>query len=129
LEKAFIGNIWPYTFFPAETGVALTEDLMPLMSAELYKEFGIPYLKKIQEALGGLHIHCCGDWGRHAENLWESGLDIKAVEFHYPATKIGELACLADETVFISYILLDRQDEFQSVTEYYRYLVEETDPS
>ena len=31
------GNIWPYTFFPAEIGVALTEDLMPLMSARLYK--------------------------------------------------------------------------------------------
>jgi hypothetical protein len=123
------GNIWPYTFFPAEIGVALTEDLMPLMSADMYKEFGIPYLRKIQDAMGGLHIHCCGDWGRHAENLKESGLDIKAVEFHYPATKIEELACLADETVFVPYIILDRQDEFRSVTEYYRHLMEETDPS
>ncbi len=67
--------------------------------------------------------------GRHAENLRESGLDIKAVEFHYPLSTIEELACLADETVFVPYILLDQQDEFQSVAEYYRYLVQKTDPS
>jgi hypothetical protein len=123
------GNIWPYTFLPAEIGVALTEDLMPLMSADLYKEFGIPYLRKIQDALGALHIHCCGDWGRHARNLKESGLDIKAAEFHCPATQIDELACLAGETVFVPYIILDRQSKFHSVAEYYRYLVEQTDPS
>jgi hypothetical protein len=123
------GNIWPYTFFPDEFGISLTEDLMPLLSADLYKVFGIPYLRKMQEALGGLHIHCCGDWGRHARNLKDAGLNIKAVEFHYPATRIEELACLANEMVFIPCILLDRQSEFQSVVEYYRYLIEETDPS
>ena len=58
-----------------------------------------------------------------------AGLDIKAVEFHYPFTEIEELACLADETVFVPYIMLEQQSEFQSVVEYYRYLVEETDPS
>jgi hypothetical protein len=121
------GNIWPYTFFPSEMGISLTEDLMPLMSADLYGAFGIPYLQKIQQALGGLHIHCCGDWGRHAQNLKEAGLDIRAAEFHYPATTIEELACLAEDTVFIPYILLDRQDEFASVTEYYRHLIEGTD--
>jgi hypothetical protein len=121
------GNIWPYTFYPAEVGISLTEDLMPLISADLYKEYGIPSLHKLQDALGALHIHCCGDWGRHAQNLQEAGLDIRAAEFHYPATRIEELAPLAEDTVFIPYILLDRQDAFASVTEYYRYLIEETE--
>ena len=44
-------------------------------------------------------------------------------------TEIEELACLADETVFVPYIMLEQQSEFQSVVEYYRYLVEGTDPS
>jgi len=121
------GNIWPYTFFPSEIGISLTEDLMPLMSADTYQAFGIPYLKRIQNALGGLHIHCCGDWGRHAQNLASAGLDIRAAEFHYPATTIDELACLAEDTVFIPYILLDRQDEYASVADYYRYLIEHTE--
>ena len=29
--------------------------------------------------------------------------------------------------MFVPYILLDRQDEFSSVAQYYRYLIEETD--
>jgi hypothetical protein len=121
------GNIWPYTFFPDEFGISLTEDLMPLTSADLYEAFGIPYLHKLQDALGGLLIHCCGDWGRHAQNLKDAGLNLKAVEYHYPFTRIEELACLAEETVFIPYIMLDRQDHFQSVTEYYRHLLDTTD--
>ena len=71
----------------------------------------------------------CGDWGRHAQNLVEAGLNLKAVEFHYPFTKIEELACLAGETVFVPYIMLDRQTAFQSVTQYYRHLLDTTGPS
>jgi hypothetical protein len=121
------GNIWPYTFFPGELGISLTEDLMPLMSADLYREFGIPYLWRLGSELGGLHIHCCGDWGRHAENLAAADLNIKAVEFHYPFTQVQELACLADRAVFVPYIMLDQQAEFASVTEYYRHLLASTD--
>jgi hypothetical protein len=120
------GNIWPYTFFPAEFGISLTEDMMPLMSAKLYKAFGIPYLRALGEALGGLHIHCCGDWGRHAANLKAAGLPIRAVEFHYPFTTIEELAPLAGDTVFIPYIMLERQNRFVSQLDYYRYLLAET---
>jgi hypothetical protein len=125
--RRICGNLWPYTFFPDEFGVSLTEDLMPLLSADLYKTFGIPTLQRIGEALGGLHIHCCGDWGRHAatlaEGLKEAGVALKAVEFHYPFTRIEELACLASETVFIPYIMLDQQDDFASATAYYRHLL------
>ncbi|MHB9134160.1 MAG: uroporphyrinogen decarboxylase/cobalamine-independent methonine synthase family protein [Armatimonadota bacterium] len=121
------GNIWPYTFFPGEMGMSFTEDLMPLLPPDLYQEFGIPYLKRLGEAFDGLHIHCCGDWGRHAANLKASGLNIKAFEFHYPATTIEEIACLADSTVFIPYIIMDRQDRFSNPYEYYRYLLEETE--
>ncbi|MGC9347175.1 MAG: hypothetical protein ACP5JG_03460 [Anaerolineae bacterium] len=123
------GNIWPYTFFPDELGISLTEDMMPLMSADLYKTFGIPTLRKLQAALGALHIHCCGAWGHHAENLARADLDIKAVEFHYPFTKIEELLCLAPDTVFIPYIMLEQQETFKSVFEYYHHLLATTDPS
>ncbi|HOF88542.1 MAG TPA: hypothetical protein PLZ36_10625, partial [Armatimonadota bacterium] len=44
------GNIWPYTFLPSSLGLSFTEDLMPLLSPELYAEFGIP----AQAAAGGV---------------------------------------------------------------------------
>jgi hypothetical protein len=120
------GNIWPDTFIPDACGVSFTEDLMPLLSAKMYREFGIPYLRKFQTALGRLLIHCCGDWGRHARNLSEAALDLLAMEFHYPLTRIEELEPLAEQAVFIPYILLFRQEQFESAAAYYRHLIENT---
>ena len=120
------GNIWPYTFYTPKQGVALTEDLMPLLPADLYREFGIPYLRKIQQALGGLHIHCCGNWGHHVANLRESGLKIDAMEFHHPDTRLEELEPLAGTTVFIPYLMGHKQEQFKKPTDFYRHLIEHT---
>ena len=119
------GNIWPNTFFPSSMGMSYTEDLMPLLSPQSFKEFGLPRMRELAAATGGLHIHCCGVWGRHVRNLADANLPIKAVEFHFPETKIEELEPLADQAVIVPYILLEKTDRFQTVTEYYRYLLEQ----
>ena len=120
------GNIWPHTFLPEQLGFAITEDMMPLLSPELYETFGIPQLRKIENALGPLHIHCCGQWGRHAENLAASGVRLRAVEFHYPYTTIEELTPIADQAVFVPYLSMDQQSEFADVASYYHHLIENT---
>lgn len=99
---------------------------MPLLSAELYQEFGIPYVKRLNEAFGGVQIHCCGEWGRHAENLRSAGIRLRAAEFHYPFTAIRELAPLADDTVFATYLIPDRQARYINQFDYYRRLIAET---
>jgi hypothetical protein len=122
------GNIWPYTFLPSTMGLSFTEDLMPLLSPELYAEFGIPQLKRLQAAFGGLHIHCCGDWGRHAANLANAGLNILAMEFHYPATRIEELTPLIEQNVvFIPFLMQDRQQDHAGTYDYWRWLLKKTD--
>jgi hypothetical protein len=120
------GNLWPYSFIPDGLGISFTEDLMPLLSSKMYREFALPYLRKFHSALGGMMIHCCGDWGRHARTLQEAGLNLLAMEFHHPLTRLEELECLADQTVFIPYVLGYRQKQFQNTAEYYRYLIEES---
>jgi len=117
------GSIWPGTFLPCDVGASFTEDLMPLLSPELYRQFGIPLLKRIQAAFGRLHIHCCGTWGRHAATLADSGLDLAAVEFHYPYTRIEELAPLPELVVLVPYIALDQQAEFADMASYYHHLL------
>jgi hypothetical protein len=118
------GCIWPDTFLPAEVGVSLTEDLMPLLSAEAFREFAVPGLRRCQEAFGGLHIHCCGDYGRHAEALAE--LDVIAVEFHHPLTTIDQLAPLAGNTVFIPMLNGWVRHGFRSALEFFRHLLDTT---
>jgi hypothetical protein len=124
------GNLWPYTFLPQELGISFTEDLMPLLSPRLYREFGLPQLMRLAEAFGGLHIHCCGDWGRHVPALKATNLPIRAMEYHHPHTRIEELVPLAEDgVVFVPYILLHKQDQFTSISEYYRWLLENTPQS
>lgn len=120
------GNIWPFTFLPAELGMSLTEDLMPLLSAELFREFGIPYLKRLQEAFGGVQVHCCGECGRHVANLRAAGIRPRAFEFHYPFVDVEELATLSDDTVFVTYLIADRQARYLDQLDYYRRLLAET---
>ncbi len=126
-KNKIAGNIWPYTFFP--NAVAITEDMMPLLSPEMYLEFGIPYLKKMSNCMGPLQIHCCGQWGRHVKNLKKAELEIKAVEFHYPFTKFEEVAPLAQNgAVLIPYIMLEHdQNNYKTQTEYFRDLLKNTD--
>jgi hypothetical protein len=122
------GNIWPYTFLPSEMGASFTEDLMPLLGPDEYKEFGIPYLEKLSRSFGSVIIHCCGEWGRHAVNLKNSSAKIRAIEFHYPFTKLEEIEELSDSTVFVPYIMLTHdQVKFKSDTEYYEHLLETSD--
>ena len=122
------GNIWPYTFFPSELGASFTEDLMPLLGPDEYREFGIPYVEKLSRAFGSVHIHCCGEWGRHAENLKRSSAKIRAMEFHYPFTKLEEIEILSDTTVFIPYVAIGHdQVKFKSTTEYYEHLLKTSD--
>lgn len=117
------GSIWPYTFYPIDLGISFTEDLMPLLSKKMYREFGIPCLKQLEEAFGALHIHCCGSYGHHVDTLAKANLNISALEFFYPMTTLEMLAPLADHVVLVPNILLVKQDRFTSVTEYYRHLI------
>ncbi|MFA6291628.1 MAG: hypothetical protein WC637_07590 [Victivallales bacterium] len=122
------GNIWPYTFLPSELGASFTEDMMPLLGPDEYREFGIPYVEKMSRAFGSVLIHCCGEWGRHAVNLKKSSARIRAMEFHYPFTKLEEIEILSDTTVFVPYVAIGHdQVKFRTVTEYYEHLLESSD--
>ena len=57
------GGTWPDIFFPTDLGMMWTEDMMPLLSPALYREFGLPYVKRMDAAFGGCCLHCCGQWG------------------------------------------------------------------
>ncbi|MCC5828656.1 MAG: hypothetical protein JJU36_04340 [Phycisphaeraceae bacterium] len=118
------GNIWPYTFLPISRGLSFTEDIMPLVSDQLYRRFALPYLRRLSDHYGGLLIHCCGHWGRHAATLGDETLNVIGAEFHYPFTRIEELDALAGRAVLIPYLALDNQHDFASTADYYRHLLD-----
>jgi hypothetical protein len=121
-----VGSIWPYIVFPQDLGIVVTEDLMPLLSANQYGECGLPIWRRIVAEFGGLAIHCCGKYPHQVPHLRALGPALRAIEFHHPYTTIEELAPLAEHTVFIPYLAGDKQDRFKDGLEFYRWLLAET---
>jgi len=115
--------LWPYIWIPDDIGIGITEDYMPLLSPELYKEFGIPYVKKISDEFGGLFIHCCGQFTHHIENLVESGINIIGLEFVYPNIDIEKLfSVFGPKAVFVPNIMDKCIPEFGSMTGYFNHI-------
>lgn len=106
-----IGGIWPYTFLPEDMGAAITQDMMPLLGPDLYRDFELPCLRRIADALGGLQIHCCGRYAQHLRNLKESGIPILGLEFHHPFTAFTEIHhVFGDDIVYIPFLFGECQD-------------------
>ncbi len=123
LIPAIEAPLWPYIWLPEDIGIGITEDYMPLLSPELYKEFGIPYVKKLSDEFGGLFIHCCGQFTHHIDNLVESGINIIGMEFVYPGIDIDKLfSSFGSAAVFVPNIMDKCIPEFGSMTGYFNYV-------
>ncbi|MDR0730121.1 MAG: hypothetical protein LBF63_00505 [Treponema sp.] len=51
----------PWLWFPKENGMALSEDLVAVISGETVEEFINPCLEKVVKSFGGVVVHTCGD--------------------------------------------------------------------
>jgi hypothetical protein len=106
-----VGSIWPYTILPEELGCSITQDMMPLLGPELYRDFEIPRLKRIADAFGGVQIHCCGAYAQHLPVLRDAGINILGLEFHHPFTPFAALhAIFGNDIVYIPYLFGDCKD-------------------
>lgn len=122
------GNIWPWTVLPPGSGVALTEDYMPLLGVDGYRDFGIPYLARLAHRYGGVQIHCCGRWGRHVPTLLASGIRIRAVEFHHPFTTLAEVLPLAEAGAALVPFFNDRDQPGADPWHFYQELLRTAPP-
>lgn len=117
------GPMWPFIYLPPDIGVGITEDYMPLISPELYKEFGIPYLERISQVFGGIFIHCCGRYAHHIDNLKKSRINILGMEFHYPYTMPETLfQAFGSSAIFVPMLGPHGREKFQDTADYFLYL-------
>ena len=118
-----IGMIWPYIGLPADLGVSITQDYMPLLNPELYRDFELPCLKRISDHFGGVFIHCCGRYAHHLENLKNSGVLIRGLETHHPQTLLNEIyRVFGNEIAYVPYVAPDGKKEFPEMSAYVDYL-------
>mgnify|MGYP001140379833 CR=1 FL=1 len=70
LGDAFMGtHLFPQGWLPPKNGAAVSADSLVMVSPDFYREFYVPYLKKIYEELGEITIHSCGDFRHLAKEL------------------------------------------------------------
>lgn len=81
--KQTIEPFWPLIGMPTDVGCSITEDFMPLISGDMYREFGLPYTRRMAEAFGGICIHCCGNWRQHLDAIAEVP-GLVAMDICYP---------------------------------------------
>lgn len=114
-----VGNVWPWISMVDGRGIGITQDFMPLLGPDLYREFELPQLKRIADAFGGVFIHCCGEYRQHLPALAKADFKILGIEAHYPATKLWEVHdALGDELLYVPYVLTNVANEFPSVVEF-----------
>jgi len=118
-----IGNIWPFVCLPAEMGLCITQDYLPLLSAEHWIAFERPRLKRIADAFGGVFIHCCGDYARHLRGIREGGFKVWGLEMAYPqTTPMQAYEVFGEEAAYLVGVSPDGAKRFPTLVDYARYL-------
>lgn len=122
-QDRVIGMIWPYVTLPADMGVALTQDYMPLLSPDLYAEFELPRLRRIAGAFGGVYIHCCGVYRQHLRLLRNGGFRIWGLELAYPQmTPMEAYDVFGDSVAYLVGVSPDGAARFPTMLDYARFL-------
>lgn len=79
----------PVVWMPRARGVALSEDLLAVVSPRLYRAFGVPYNERIAAAFGGVVVHSCGRVEHNlallADTRGLTGVNLGASETSLPA--------------------------------------------
>ena len=79
----------PVVWMPHHRGVALSEDLLAVMSPSLYREFGPTYNEQIAGVFGGVVVHSCGSVEHNLDILADTrglvGVNFGATETSLPA--------------------------------------------
>jgi hypothetical protein len=91
----------PMVWLPKESGMALSEDLLAVISPRLYRKFGVPYNERIAAEFGGVIIHSCGSIEHNLAELAQTRR-LVGVNFSLNETDVNQAArILGDQAVLI----------------------------
>uniref|UniRef100_A0A7V3YHU9 Uroporphyrinogen decarboxylase (URO-D) domain-containing protein n=1 Tax=Candidatus Caldatribacterium californiense TaxID=1454726 RepID=A0A7V3YHU9_9BACT len=105
-------------YIPWGEGICVSEDLLALLSPDLYREFALPYLNALSDEFGGIFIHSCGNFTQNLDVLCEVR-GLKGVDFGATETPFENVvAKLGGKVVLSPHLGLNKDIHFFTVTEY-----------
>lgn len=90
----------PAIWYPREKGIAVSEDLLAVVSPRAVREFIRPYLERIAGAFGGVFVHTCGNLNPVMREINEVN-GLVGVNFSSCETDIGEAMRIIDPRLFV----------------------------
>lgn len=60
--KEMVPAHFPPVYLPDGMGLAISEDVMAVLSPSLWEEFSLPYVNELSEEFGGALVHSCGNF-------------------------------------------------------------------
>jgi len=109
-------------WIPWEKGITVSEDLLSILSPQLYEEFAIPYLNRISEYFGGIFIHSCGNITHNLPTLnYITGL--RGIDFGATETPMDEVIKYHGNVAVVSpHVGLNKNTVFLDIFDYLDYV-------
>ncbi len=109
-------------YLPWGEGICVSEDLLSILSPDLYREFALPYLNALSDAFGGVFIHSCGNFVHNLKVLTDiKGL--KGVNFGATETPFARIVEeLGGRMILSPHFGLNKDIVFPSVLAYLEHL-------
>lgn len=113
-----------YPCIPDPIGICIADDTpLIMLSAEMYREFALPYNREISGHFGGVHIHCCGNYSRNLQTLFELP-GLKSIQVHagpgeFPLPLTADEDCAFNRarrelTIFADSNSITRADQYRN---------------
>lgn len=109
-------------YLPWGEGICVSEDLLSILSPNLYREFALPYLNALSEEFGGIFVHSCGNFAHNLRVLQEIR-KLKGINFGATETPFEEvLEALGGKVVISPHLGLNKETVFPSIPDYLKHL-------
>lgn len=109
-------------YLPWGKGICVSEDLLSILSPELYREFAVPYLNTLSKEFNGVFIHSCGNFSHNLEVLLEVE-NLKGINFGASETPFENVVKqLGNQIVISPHVGLNKEVVFATVLDYLKHL-------
>lgn len=121
--KEFIPFHCPHMWIPYGEGICISDDILAVLSANLWEEFALPYVNRVSDEFGGIIIHSCGNFSHQIENL-KKVRNLKGINFGVTETPFETVwEAFGGKTCVIPHIGLNSNNQFKDEVEFVKFVL------
>ena len=117
----FVPLHYPALWYPDGMGVAVSDDLLPVLSPQIYEAFALPYLNELSEEFGGVFIHSCGNFVHQFDAL-KKVHQLRGINFGATETPFEAVWENFNKTAIVPHMGLNKDIRFESQLDYFQHI-------